>query len=390
MKFVRLLAICAVVTIVMAALIPSSRAQETQTPDELCEAAEADIQEPETRTFSEAEEVLEADVDYKAIFCTEDGAVYVDLLEDFAPITVNNFVFLAQNDYYNNTTFHRVIPDFMVQGGDPTGTGSGGPGYQFQDEFVPFLSFNTPGWLAMANAGPGTNGSQFFITRVPTPHLNGAHTIFGRVLEGQNVVDEMRNRDPQNPEDAESPGVTLQTVLVVEDDTNIESDYQPPELFDAEEIVDEIRAVVIDGYSITESDVEEGEDSTISFVSWEVDTCPEEPDLYALGLSVHNYEGVAEAEAAVEDTTVFAEDFEFQETASADVEGDLYFRQVEACDTGAEAYRYVWDRGPYVLVMDYTVGEGIIPEENRAAVASNLSTRFESNIGDVIFRAVMQ
>ena len=123
--------------------------------------------------FQEAETVLEPDVDYRAIFCTTAGTVYVDLYESLTPMTVNNFVFLAQQGYYDNTTFHRVIPDFMVQGGDPTATGSGGPGYQFGDEPVGFLTFDRPGLLAMANAGPGTNGSQFFITTVPdaTPQL---------------------------------------------------------------------------------------------------------------------------------------------------------------------------------------------------------------------------
>jgi cyclophilin family peptidyl-prolyl cis-trans isomerase len=390
MKFVRLLAIFAVVTVVMATLIPASHAQDPQTPDELCESAAQGIEEPETRTFSEPEEVLEQDVDYKAIFCTEDGAVYVDLLEDFVPVTVNNFVFLAQNDYYNNTTFHRVIADFMVQGGDPTGTGSGGPGYQFEDEFVPFLSFNTPGWLAMANAGPGTNGSQFFITRVPTPHLNGRHTIFGRVLEGQTVVDEMRNRDPQNPDDAASPGVTLQTVLIVEDDSDIATDYEPPETFTAEEIVDTIRSIPIDGFSITESDVEESDDATVSFVSWERDECPEAPDLLAVGLQFRSYETAADAEAVMEDTSGLAEDFEILDDASTAVDGDVYFQPTEACDTNAEAYRYVWNRGSYVLVMNYTVGEGIVTEENRAGLATRLSTAFEEFMGEVILNDAMQ
>src|SRR5688572_14124487 len=120
--------------------------------------------------------------------CTDAGAIYIDLLEDFAPATVNNFVFLAQNNYYDNTIFHRVLEDFMAQGGDPTGTGSGGPGYQFRDEFAPFLTFDRPYLLAMANAGAGTNGSQFFITTAETPHLDFRHTIFGDVLEGQENV----------------------------------------------------------------------------------------------------------------------------------------------------------------------------------------------------------
>ena len=108
-------------------------------------------------------------------------------------MTVNNFVFLARDGFYNNVIFHRVIPGFMIQGGDPNGTGTGGPGYQFQDEFDSSLVFDRTGILAMANAGPGTNGSQFFITVAPTPHLNGAHTIFGEVTGGQDVVDTIVN-----------------------------------------------------------------------------------------------------------------------------------------------------------------------------------------------------
>ncbi len=111
------------------------------------------------------------------------------MLDSQAPVTVNNFVFLAQDGFYDGVLFHRVIQGFMIQGGDPTGTGHEGPGYQFQDEFVPTLVFDQPGILAMANSGPGTNGSQFFITVAPTPHLNGLHTIFGRVTIGQETVE---------------------------------------------------------------------------------------------------------------------------------------------------------------------------------------------------------
>ena len=124
-----------------------------------------------------------------ATFGTSQGSFRVRLLPAQAPITVNNFVFLAQEGFYDGLIFHRVMEDFMVQGGDPTGGGTGGPGYRFQDEFSPALSFDAPGKLAMANAGPSTNGSQFFITTVPTPHLQGKHTIFGEVIDGQNVVD---------------------------------------------------------------------------------------------------------------------------------------------------------------------------------------------------------
>ncbi len=195
---------------------------QAQTPTALCEAA-VPAAEPATREFSAPEQVLEAGADYRAILCTDAGPVYVDLFETLAPDTVNNFVFLAQNGYYNNTTFHRVIEGFMAQGGDPTGTGSGGPGYQFSDEFVGFLNFDRPGLLAMANAGPGTNGSQFFITTAPTPHLDYAHTIFGEVLEGQDVVENIQLRDPAT---ASTPGTMLNTVLIVTDPSTVETTFE--------------------------------------------------------------------------------------------------------------------------------------------------------------------
>lgn len=135
---------------------------------------------------------------------TNQGTIVVRLFPDHAPKTVQNFVELAEGSrewkdpntgqrtsarLYDGTIFHRVIPQFMIQGGDPLGTGTGGPGYKFGDEFHPDLTFSRPGLLAMANSGPGTNGSQFFITTVPTPHLNGRHTIFGEVISGSEVVD---------------------------------------------------------------------------------------------------------------------------------------------------------------------------------------------------------
>ncbi len=117
----------------------------------------------------------------QATIKTNKGDIKLDLFADKAKMTVSNFVNLSKRGFYNKLTFHRVIDDFMIQGGCPTGTGTGGPGYQFEDEFDPSLIHDAPGKLSMANAGPGTNGSQFFITHVPTPHLDGMHSIFGQV-----------------------------------------------------------------------------------------------------------------------------------------------------------------------------------------------------------------
>src|SRR5215475_2289584 len=142
---------------------------------------------------------------YQAVFHTQRGDFTVELFAKQAPITVNNFVFLARQGFYDGTTFHRVIRDFMAQGGDPTGTGTGGPGYQFADEPGALaLKHDSAGILSMANAGRDTNGSQFFITFGPTPHLNGKHGVFGRVISGMDVVRAIRERDPdrdRNPGD---------------------------------------------------------------------------------------------------------------------------------------------------------------------------------------------
>ena len=126
---------------------------------------------------------------------TNKGTIEIELFADAAPVTVNNFVFLAREGFYNGVTFHRVIPNFVIQGGDPTGTGSGGPGYRFKDEFVGNPHKHGTGYLSMANAGPGTNGSQFFITHSPQPHLDGRHTVFGKVTSGMDVVNSIKQGD---------------------------------------------------------------------------------------------------------------------------------------------------------------------------------------------------
>ena len=150
---------------------------------------------------------------YTATLVTPNGDIVVELYADRAPRTVNNFVALARDGYYDGVTFHRVIKGFMAQGGDPTGTGRGGPGYVFEDEFHPALKHSGPGILSMANAGPGTNGSQFFITHAATPHLDNRHTVFGRVTRGMDVVLAIPERDPAT---ARTPGMALTRIEIAE------------------------------------------------------------------------------------------------------------------------------------------------------------------------------
>jgi cyclophilin family peptidyl-prolyl cis-trans isomerase len=151
---------------------------------------------------------------YTAVMHTDKGDVKIHLFADKTPKTVNNFVFLARQGFYDGTIFHRVIKDFMTQGGDPTGTGRGGPGYDFADEFHTSLKHDKPGILSMANAGPNTNGSQFFITHVPTPWLDRKHSVFGEVKSGMDVVLSIPPRDPGRPE---YPGVKIQSIDIIEE-----------------------------------------------------------------------------------------------------------------------------------------------------------------------------
>ncbi|HEX9056151.1 MAG TPA: peptidylprolyl isomerase [Ktedonobacterales bacterium] len=151
---------------------------------------------------------------YQATFHTSKGDFTAELYAQQAPVTVNNFVFLAREGFYDGTTFHRVIGGFMAQGGDPTGTGTGGPGYKFADETSALtLKHDRAGILSMANAGRDTNGSQFFITFVPTPHLNGKHAVFGSIVSGMDVVNALRERDPQRDR---QPGDTINSIDISE------------------------------------------------------------------------------------------------------------------------------------------------------------------------------
>jgi cyclophilin family peptidyl-prolyl cis-trans isomerase len=156
---------------------------------------------------------LDTSKTYTATFDTEAGEFKVLLFDDEAPLTVENFINLVTVGLYDGTMFHRVIPDFMAQGGDPRGTGGGGPGYRFRDEFDATLRHSKPGILSMANAGPNTNGSQFFIIFAPTPHLDGVHSVFGEVIEG---MDSVFNISIRNPNTAQTPGDLINSITITE------------------------------------------------------------------------------------------------------------------------------------------------------------------------------
>ena len=157
---------------------------------------------------------LDTSKSYSASLELGNGAkVEINLYAAEAPLTVENFVNLSRTGFYDDVTFHRVIPDFMAQGGDPTGTGTGGPGYRFKDEFHPDRKHENPGTLSMANSGPGTNGSQFFITLAATPWLDGKHTVFGQVVEGMDAVLAIPERDPGK---ARGAGESIKSITINE------------------------------------------------------------------------------------------------------------------------------------------------------------------------------
>lgn len=170
--------------------------------------------EMETKETQSKEETKEMTV---AIIKTNMGTIEIELFVDQTPKTVENFVGLANKGYYNGVIFHRVIKDFMIQGGDPTGTGRGGEslwGGKFEDEIVPELKHDEPGMLSMANAGPNTNGSQFFITVVPTPWLDGKHTVFGKVINGMDVVYDISKVETSKPGDRPLKDVVMESVTI--------------------------------------------------------------------------------------------------------------------------------------------------------------------------------
>jgi cyclophilin family peptidyl-prolyl cis-trans isomerase len=165
--------------------------------------------------FNQPEQVIDPDKDYVATIETESGNIVLELFSDTAPTNVNSFAFLAGQDWYEGGTFHRVLPGFVAQAGDPTGTGIGFPGDRCEDELDPSRMFDGPGMVSLANSGPNTNGSQFFITFEATPQLNPNFTIIGRVIEGMDVVESITPRDPQSDPNA-SPGDTIVNITIEE------------------------------------------------------------------------------------------------------------------------------------------------------------------------------
>jgi len=209
---IQLIGVGVVIVLVVALVFAYLSNRETATPN----ADAVDAPQVSSKQYDAYPPMtIDTSKQYFATFKMAKGGEFViQLYADKAPITVNSFVFLAREGYYNGVTFHRVIDGFMAQGGDPTGTGGGGPGYSFEDEFDSSLVFDKAGILAMANSGPNTNGSQFFITYGPTLHLNNLHTIFGQVTEGMDVVNSLTRRDPNQYPDY--PGDAIESITITE------------------------------------------------------------------------------------------------------------------------------------------------------------------------------
>jgi cyclophilin family peptidyl-prolyl cis-trans isomerase len=379
--------------------------QAGSTPDDLC-AAVRPI-EPETRAFKQAENVLQDGVDYWAIMCTDTGAIYFDLFEAAAPITVNNFVFLAQQGYYNLTTFHRVLPGFMAQGGDPTGTGSGGPGYEFEDETDNGLIFDRFGLLAMANAGPNTNGSQFFVTFGQPDWLNGNHTIFGQVYQGMDAAEMLLLRDPQ-----ESPaydGAALYTVLIVDDPASVTATPDgPPGIEHFQNLMEkhiadrlaqsftlaEEYAHTYDAAAEAESWREDGGDALVDYMAaylsdhgfigtaailMPVNECPPNPadlPIWAIGFQVSDYGAADAAQGVVSDDAradrlVGAGAYEAY-TDPEGINGRLFSRALPEegwCGPNGMYYRLEVPYGRYLLTADLIVDAEFINDSSEPTAA---------------------
>lgn len=412
-----LMALVALIALPMTAL-----AQDAGTAAELCEAAPAG--EPETREFEAAEQILEEGVDYRAIFCTDAGPIYVDLFEEQTPITVNSFVFLAEQGYYNNSVFHRVLPGFMAQGGDPVGSpkGTGGPGYEFVNEASDDLVFDVAGKLAMANAGPDTNGSQFFITTAAADFLNGGYSLFGEVITGQAIAENIQLRDPNySPDDA--PATGLKTILIITDSATVSEDEPIIELAeqaDFERVIASFPTEVIpvleqfgQGFSTimaasaetgirTAEDLQAHPDAAIAgFYQEHAPLYAADADVQLLDCAntisafpisdaryhIDVYETPDAAGAALEAKTGIYLDWEPVETA---IEGTSVFRLDVAACNGADAYNVsaVRQSGRFVITTNFTyLPEGInLPDES---VSDVLLDEFAAFVFETALRSVL-
>jgi cyclophilin family peptidyl-prolyl cis-trans isomerase len=370
--------------------------QGAQTPQAICDAATQDIPTPDSREFDEPEDVLEDDVDYAAVLCTERGPIYFDLFEEAAPQAVNSFVFLAGQDYFNNLTFHRVIPGFMAQTGDPTGTGGGGPGYMFDNETSDDLLFDQAGRLGMANSGPDTNGSQFFITYAPAPWLDGGYTIFGQVVQGLEVNELITPRDPQS---AQYTGDVLRTVVIIEDPASVEATPDgPPSVDHLQAMTEQVLAFQLTAGSpmfVIDEDATAARDLDAQAAFWaarddalgdamqaylsdqgfegaaalalEAAECPDNPEdlpLWRIGLEIADF-GAIEAG----DTVVFDDaradllvESAFDAYSDPDaLDGRLFTASVEhRCGETGALYRYELPLGRYVLAVELVADSRII------------------------------
>ena len=394
----------------MIGLAAPARAQAARSPQDHCDAAQPAALT--TMQFTAPEDALQPNVDYRAIFCASAGAIYVDLYESLTPVTVNNFVFLAQQGYYDNTTFHRVIPNFMAQAGDPTATGRGGPGYQFQDEPIGFLTFDRPGLLAMANAGPGSNGSQFFITTAAAPHLNYKHTIFGDVLLGQGNVEAIRERDPAS---ASQPGETLFTVLIITDPAFVASDsiaIEPATAAEAmaafESFTDGLTPALQlveerSGYLTTEAlAATVADDQQAGFADFadryghqyrnrmqiSNGACDASVFFSELGywLDVFADAGSARAAAADDFMRLWLESYDY----APDPDAAVYRREAETC-TGEAGLRLLslYPRGRSLVTIDLLIAESILEQASAAEIVNYMNLQLEGALAGA-FKGAMR
>ena len=377
-----------------------SFAQDAPSPQELCDAAEPAPLTP--MQFDQAEQVLDPDTDYRAILCTSAGAIYVNLYDEFTDITVNNFVFLAQQGYYDSTSFHRVIPNFMAQGGDPTGTGRGGPGYRFGDETAGHLTFHRPFVLAMANAGPGTNGSQFFITTAPTPHLNGKHTIFGDVLIGQDVVEAIRERDPQS---ATEPGEALHTVLIITDPAQVDdTGASTPSPVTPQELLDAFKRFNTDDMSAQNSDdrrdalPEEWHDDFAEFaaryghdyrVAMRIHNAACNPDAFytSVGYAVDVFASADDAVAALADELLVAmaeSDGFIQPYQSRSL---LFMNHTPSCHSEDGLHIMAqYTHGRFIITVDLLADVGILGEVEPGSLIMSVTNQLEVAFEELYYR----